>query len=162
MSFYWLPSILTLLPSRWVDNTNSLLSLPLSHTLAIRPNRPSLLVSPLNGTLGLHRLGEYKFLLGGRLTLLCPCKEDHGRRMLMSSSFLLQQWPVCLDRLTSMFCEMAGKWQYSCCFVGASSRMCSKWRRCSHLYFSSRVSLKFTWRNHTIVLTRLQLRIYPV
>ena len=31
--------------------------------------------------------------------------------------FLLLQCPVCLAVLTWMFCEMAGKWLYICCFI---------------------------------------------
>ena len=36
----------------------------------------------------------------------------------MSSSLLLQQCPACLVRLTRMFCEIGGRWPYSCFLVG--------------------------------------------
>ena len=36
----------------------------------------------------------------------------------MISFLLRQQSPACQVHLTWMACEMGGKWQYSCCFVG--------------------------------------------
>ena len=36
----------------------------------------------------------------------------------MSSSFLLQQWPACLVRLTRMVYEISDRWPHSCFLVG--------------------------------------------
>ena len=64
----------------------------------------------------------------------------------MSSYLLLQLFTACLFHLNWMICMMGGKWPYSCCFVGAASKICSKQHvvsLCSsHLAFSLGVSLK--------------------
>ena len=42
----------------------------------------------------------------------------HWSTLLMSSSLLLQQCPVCLVRLTWIVFVMGGRWSYSLCLVG--------------------------------------------
>ena len=47
-----------------------------------------------------------------------PYEWVHRSTSLMSSSLLLQQYPACLVRLTSIVFVMGGRWLYSWCFVG--------------------------------------------
>ena len=42
--------------------------------------------------------------------------------LLMSSSLLLQQCPVCFICLTWMVSEMGGRWLYNFCFVGCQKQ----------------------------------------
>ena len=58
-----------------------------------------------------------RWVLAGCPTLACPCEGVHGRTLLMSSSLLLQQCPLCLVCLIWMVFEMGGRWPCSCCFV---------------------------------------------
>ena len=51
-------------------------------------------------------------------TLARPCEGVHGSTLLMSSSLLLQQCPVCLVHLIWTVFEMGGRCSYSCCFGG--------------------------------------------
>ena len=57
-------------------------------------------------------------VLAGRPTFARLCEEVYRSTSLMNSSLLLQQFPACLVRLTSIVFMMGGRWQYSCCFVG--------------------------------------------
>ena len=64
-----------------------------------------------------------------------------------------------------MVCARGSKLQDSCCFLGATSRICSKehitFSRSSYLVFSQSVSLESWWCNHTAVVTWLQLGRNP-
>ena len=60
--------------------------------------------------------------------MVCSCVEVYGldrcylkmkcwRTSLMSSSWLPQQWLLCLVHVTWIVGEMVGKWPYNCCLV---------------------------------------------
>ena len=61
----------------------------------------------------------------GRPAFTRPYVGVHSSTSLMSSSLLLQQCPACLVRLTWIVFVMWGRWPYSWCLVGMSTRSCS-------------------------------------
>ena len=58
------------------------------------------------------------YVRAGRPAFAWPYAGVHRSTSLMSSSFLLQQCPACLVRLTCIVFVMGGKWPYSWCLVG--------------------------------------------
>ena len=70
---------------------------------------------------GLHPVSSHsccKYVLTGRPAFARPYVEVHWSTSLMSSSLLLQQWPVCLVRLIWIVFMIGGRWPLSWCFVG--------------------------------------------
>ena len=69
---------------------------------------------------GLHPVSSQScciYVLASRRALARPNFGVHRSTSLMSSSLLLQQFPVCLVRLTWIVFVMGGRWPYSWCFV---------------------------------------------
>ena len=65
---------------------------------------------------GLHPVSAQScsmLVRAGRPVFVRPCEGVHRNTSLMSSSFLLQQCPACLVRLTLIFFVMGGSWPYS-------------------------------------------------
>ena len=58
------------------------------------------------------------YVRAGRPAFPRPYVGVHRSTLLMSSSMLLKQCPVCLVRLTWIVLVMVGRWPYSCCLVG--------------------------------------------
>ena len=70
---------------------------------------------------GLHPVSSRSccmYVLSDRPALARPYVGVHRSTSLMSPSLLLQQYPVCLVRLTWIVFVMGGRWPYSWCFVG--------------------------------------------
>ena len=85
------------------------LSLPFLSSIA--PGRSS----------GLHPVYSYSYctyVRPGRPAFAQPYVGVHRSTILMSSSLLLQQCPVCLVRLIWIVFVMGGRWPYSWCLVG--------------------------------------------
>ena len=81
----------------------------------------SLLSIASSRSLRLHSLPVQsccRYVLAGRTKLARPYERSCKRASLMSSSWLLQQCPVCLVRLIWMVLQIGGRWAYSCCSVG--------------------------------------------
>ena len=58
------------------------------------------------------------YVRAGHPAFARPYAGVHRSTSLMSSSFLLQQCPACLVRLTCIVFVMGGRWPYSWCLVG--------------------------------------------
>ena len=72
-------------------------------------------------SLGLHPVSSHNscmYIRAGRPAFAWPYAGVHRSTSLMSSSFLLQQCPACLVRLTCIILVMGGNWSYSWCLVG--------------------------------------------
>ena len=70
---------------------------------------------------GLHSVSSHSccmYVLAGRPAFAWPYAGVHRRTSLMSSSFLLRQYPACVVRLTCIVFVMGGRWPYSWCLVG--------------------------------------------
>ena len=70
---------------------------------------------------GLHPVFSHSccmYVRAGRPAFAWPYAGVHWSTSLMSSSFLLQQCPACLVRLTCIVFVMGGRWPYSWCLVG--------------------------------------------
>ena len=77
---------------------------------------------------GLHPVSSHSccmYVRAGRPAFPRPYVGVHRSTSLMSSSLLLQQCPACLVRLTWIVFVIGGRWPYSWCFVGVTSRTCS-------------------------------------
>ena len=69
---------------------------------------------------GLHPVSSQSccmYVQAGRPAFARPYVGVHRSTLLMSSSLLLQQCPVCRICLTCIVFGMGGKWPYSWCFV---------------------------------------------
>ena len=72
-------------------------------------------------TSGLHPVSSHSccmYVRTGRPNFARPYVEVHRSTSLISSSLLLQQWPACLVRLTSIVFVMGGRWPYCWYLVG--------------------------------------------
>ena len=140
-----------------IAQSSQILSLSLSLSLY-----PSLLANLIDCIKCLYRAYVYKFLL---ISQLC-CVLVHKRMSLMSASLFLQQCPVYLVHLIWMVCEMGIKWPYSCCFLSAASKICSKQHAASlcnsYLAFSLVFLSESRWYIHTVVQMWLQLGKNPI
>ena len=100
-------------------------------------------------------------VLVGQPTLAVPCQGVYKYTLLMGSSLLLQQCPMCLDHLIMMVFEMAGRWPYSCRFVRGCLKDLFKTDRTILVKlpssFSSYAKSESKWCIHMIVLIRLLL-----
>ena len=90
------------------------ISLPLSRYF-------SLLFIASGRSSGLHPISSYSCCMhvrAGRPAFTWPYAGVHRSTSFVSSSFLLQQCPACLVRLTWIVFVMGGRWAYSWCLVG--------------------------------------------
>ena len=70
---------------------------------------------------GIHPVSLHSccmYVLADRPDFAWPYAGVHRSTSLMSSSFLLQQCPACLVRITCIVFVMEGRWPYSWCLVG--------------------------------------------
>ena len=108
----------------------------------------------------------WKYVFAGLSTLVCPCVGVHSNKLLMSLSLFLQQCPACFVHFTWMFCEMRGKWPYSCCFLEYCFQDLFK-TACSIIglfpfsFLFSNILSESKWCNYTVVLIWLQPRRIP-
>ena len=106
-------------------------------------------------SLGIHPVSSQSccmYVRAGHPAFAQPCDGIYRRTSLMSSSLLLQRCPACLVRLALILFVMGGRWPYSCCLWGVTSRTCSKllvaFLRSCRQVSSPYVLLASTWCIH--------------